>query len=522
MITMKRIRSTLGAAMLATLAASGACVDLDVTNINEPDRDRALSSADDVEALISGTFRTWWELQQGRAPGPAMASLADDVSQSQANYGFQDQGMEPPTPIINETAYQWGYWVYDPWTFTNRALAAIRDGLQSIDELGLEFGPGDQNGPRIQTFARFMQGLFLGNIALQYDRGYLLDETVADPETLELVPYADVMAAARQKLADARSMASQSSFTIPSGWMGPSSYTSDDLVRLAHSYEARFMAQLARTPAQREAVDWGAVLSHIGNGVVTDFGIELAGNDDVWSLNGGMKDQQGDGQNIDLALIGPADQSGAYQAWEDADPSQKLAFLVDTDDRRITDGTPTGPGAYVSWRNSLGAPAERGLYFQSNYARKWYLDISETGFGFAPELTVEEMGFLAAEAHIRMGNPALALPFINGDRVAIGQLEPATVDGAPGARCVPRATGLLAKASDTPVGECGDLMQTLIYESRIELAFLTAGNSWYNSRGWGTLRTGRAYQCPIPAVDLELLGMPIYTFGGIGGEGSAQ
>jgi hypothetical protein len=264
------------------------------------------------------------------------------------------------------------------------------------------------------------------------------------------------------------------------------------------------------------------VLAHINSGVLDDFGIEVAGNDDVWSVNGGMKDQQGDGSNVDLALIGPADQSGAYTAWEAASPSNKLAFLIDTDDRRITDGTPEGPGVYTTWRNSLGAPAERGLYFQSNYARKWYFEISQTGFGFAPELTVEEMGFLAAEAHIRMGNPGLALPFINGDRVAVGLLDAATVDGAPGARCVPRATGLLAAASNTPEGECGDLMQTLIYESRIELAFLTAGNSWYNSRGWGTLRPGRAYHCPVPAVDLELLGMPIYTFGGVGGEGSAS
>jgi len=515
----KRVKMTVTAAVLT---ASMGCVDLDVTNVNEPDRGRALASASDVEALISGTFRTWWELQQGQAPGPAMASLADDVSQSQANYGFQDQGQEPPTPIINETAYQWGYWVYDPWTFTNRALASLRDGLQSIDDLGLEMGVGNQDGPRVQTFARFMQGLLLGNIALQYDQGFILDETVEDPEALELVPYQDVMAAAREKLATAREMATDNSFTIPGGWMGPSSYTSDDLVRLTHSYEARFMAQVARTPADREQVLWAEVLAHINSGVLDDFGIELAGNDDVWSVNGGMKDQQGDGSNVDLALIGPADQSGAYAAWEAASPGSKLAFLVDTDDRRITDGTPEGPGAYTTWRNSLGAPAERGLYFQSNYARKWYLGISETGFGFAPELTVEEMGFLAAEAHIRMGNPDLALPFINGDRVAVGQLDAATVDGAPGARCVPRATGLLARASDTPEGECGDLMQTLIYESRIELAFLTAGNSWYNSRGWGTLRPGRAYHCPIPSVDLELLGMPIYTFGGVGGEGSAS
>src|SRR5919106_3442788 len=62
-------------ALVAALASTGACVDLSVTNVDAPDRERALSEPGDVEALISGTFRTWWNLQQGNAPGPAMSSM---------------------------------------------------------------------------------------------------------------------------------------------------------------------------------------------------------------------------------------------------------------------------------------------------------------------------------------------------------------------------------------------------------------------------------------------------------------
>jgi hypothetical protein len=79
----------------------------------------------------------------------------------------------------------------------------------------------------------------------------------------------------------------------------------------------------------------------------------------------------------------------------------------------------------------------------------------------------------------------------------------------------------LKKASARAEGECGDLMQTLIYEKDMETAYLYAGRSWYDHRGWGTLRTGRALQCPLPAVDLELLGLPVYTFGGVGGQSAA-
>ncbi|MCA9737442.1 MAG: hypothetical protein R3E98_17690 [Gemmatimonadota bacterium] len=509
------LRGVLAGLVLASLAA---CLELDVTNVNEPDRERALSSAGDVESLIAGTFRTWWNLQQGQAPGPAMSSMADELSGSQANYGFQDQGMEPAQPIINQTAYQWGYWVYDPWLLTNRALASIRDGLQSIADLGLEIGPGGQDTPRALAFAKFMQGLLLGNIALQYDQGFILDEDVADPTAMQLVPYDQLMDAALAKLEEARSMANQGSFTVPAGWMGTDSYSSTELARLTHSYQARYMAQVARTPQERAQVDWSAVLAHIDAGVTSDFGVNLDGAAGQWGVV--LKTFMGLGSDADLALLGPADQSGKYSEWEASAPAEKQPFVVDTDDLRIRGATLTDPGLYVHYRPTIIQPAERGAWYAGNYAPWWYFEISQTGFGFAPDLTMLEMGYLKAEAHIRTGSPELALPYINEMRDEAG-LPPADVDGVSGARCVPRSAGLLAKASSRPEGDCGDLLQTLIYERSMETAFLYAGSSWYDDRGMGTLRSGRAYQAPLPQVDLDLLDIPVYTFGG-SGPGSAN
>jgi hypothetical protein len=517
MATTKTIRWS---ALAALLLASGACVDLAVENLNAPDRDRALARAGDVEALISGTFRTWWNLQQGNAPGPAMSSMADEITGSQANYGFQDQGMEPAREIINQNAYQWGYWVYDPWLLTNRALASIRDGLQSIDQLGLQLGTAGQDNPRIEAFAKFMQGLFLGNIALQYDQGFILDQTVADPLTMELKPYGEVMTTALAKLDTARQIASQNAFTIPGGWMGSASYSSAAFIRLTHSYQARLMAEVARTPTDRAAVDWPTVLTHVQNGVTADFGVALDGAAGIWRIV--LKGFMGPNSDVDLAYLGPADQSGAYSTYEATDPASKTPFVIDTDDRRIRGADSLkAPGLYVHYRNSIIQPADRGLWYGSNYAPWWYYTQATTNFGFAPDLSVAEMGFLAAEAYIRGGQPALALPYINQRRVANGQLPAAAVDGVSGTRCVPRSAGLLKKASTRAEGACGDLMQTLIYEKDMETAYLYAGRAWYDHRGLGTLRTGRALQAPLPAVDLELLGLQVYTFGGVGGTSSA-
>ncbi len=107
------------------------------------------------------------------------------------------------------------------------------------------------------------------------------------------------------------------------------------------------------------------------------------------------------------------------------------------------------------------------------------------------------------------------MPLINRTRVARGGLPPATVDGVIGqADCVPK------KILD-PSGACADLMNTLMYEKRVETYALGAGVAFWDARGWGLLPTGTVLHLPIPARELETLQLPLYTFGG-GGEGSAQ
>lgn len=499
----------------ALVLGLSACMDLDIKNPDEPDRERALANVDDLEALIQSQFEVFWGVQQGRAPGPAMTALAEVEALTSANYGFQDQGMMPPQPIINQVGYTWGYWVYDPFLDQNHALAAIRDVLISIRDLNLQVA----EGARLDAVAKLLQGLFHGNIALQYDKGFILDETVDSPTDLELRPYDEVMAAARSYLADARAIAAENSFTIPEGWLGPSSLSQDRFVQLAHAYEARFMAQVARSPEERELVDWAEVLDHVEQGIEQDFGVELDGPGGRWGSV--LKDRSSMNLNTALPFIGPADQSGAYIEWESLPPPERAPFLVDTDDRRITDGTPTGPGKYTVYRDHIRGTPDRGLWYLSNYARRWWPEIGDTGFGFAPDITVKEMDFLAAEAYIRLEEPEKALPLINAARVSVGELPPATLDGATGDRCVPRAVGPLAKASTREIGECGDLLQVLAYEKRLELAFMSQGSVYYDARGFGTLRTGRAIHAPVPMVELQLLDIPHYTFGGVGGEGSA-
>ena len=120
------------------------------------------------------------------------------------------------------------------------------------------------------------------------------------------------------------------------------------------------------------------------------------------------------------------------------------------------------------------------------------------------------MDFLRAEAYIRLNRAAEALPIINKTRTENGKLPAATVTGVSGDRCVPR----------TLAGACGNLMDALIYEKRLETLWLSAGLDYFDARGFGILVPGTFIHLPVPAVELTSLQIPAYTFGGDAGGGS--
>ena len=186
---------------------------------------------------------------------------------------------------------------------------------------------------------------------------------------------------------------------------------------------------------------------------------------------------------------------------------------------------PTGPcpapnanancGKYIRYMGNSPFPADRGIYHYSNYidwrwAALWYDYRYE---GFWPDLTPLELGFLAAEANYNLGNHAATMEFVNMNR-ANGELPPFTDPNgvAPGGdRCVP-------KMND---GSCGDLWEAYKYEKRIELFHYGMATEYFDDRGWGDMVQHSWTQLPIPGIELDLLLLEIYTFGGPGGNSSA-
>jgi hypothetical protein len=147
----------------------------------------------------------------------------------------------------------------------------------------------------------------------------------------------------------------------------------------------------------------------------------------------------------------------------------------------------------------IGDPA-RGIYMQSVFYHSRYEFTAESQpgglAGPVPYMLAAESDLIHAEALIRSGgNMVTAAQLINNTRVGRGNLPPAT--GAEGQAA---------------------LLSMISYERDVELTN-TSGTTLYWRRAVEDqpLQAGTVCQLPIPAKELETLGLPIYTFGGVGG-----
>lgn len=493
-------------ALTGLVAVAGtACADLEVTNLNNPDRDRAISTPGDVESLIAGAYTSVWTAIHYSYPGSAFSTAADAHSSSWGNWGMRDSGWEPRKTYDNDPSYSYNNIAETPWGEFYGALAAVRDGFLAI-EGGIQIGDGGADTPRAQAFGKFIQGLSLGYLGLIFDKGFIVDES-SDLENLDFVPYTDLFAAGVAKLDEAESMARGNSFTLPSEWVGfDGTMSSDKFARLISSWRARLKSQVGRTAAERDAANWQDIMADLqaGLGATEDYAVYDDGSTWAWMRDKLHTAAIAGWARLDIRTYGPADQTGAYQTWLATTPEDRRPFDVDTDDSRVTGGAPDADGQYIAYIGSSPFPANRGYYHYSNYLDVRWNYYSSGFVGRLPEWDPKERDLLMAEAMYRTGNMTGAMDIVNTYR-ANGGL-PAFTDAngtAPGARCVPR----------TDTGACGDLWDALKYEKRIELFHYGPFTEFMDDRGWGDLVSGTWTQIPVPGSELLLLLEDIYTFG---------
>lgn len=529
------------AALGSALLAAG-CLDMDVENLVQPDRERALAEAADLEALIGGTFGVFFDATHNTAHIVNLFPVyGAEMTGVPVSGGGWSQSSEPRPAYENSASIPGDSGPWGPrflWADLSQTVSNVNDGLFTMAERGITLMDGGADvTPRARAFAKLMQGWAWGYMGMLYDRAIVVPET--EPVRSDAIaqaneslrPWEEVVDLSIASLQEAATIAQGNSFTLPSSgstrlWFGtPQPMTSDQLRRLANTLSARILVLSARTPQQRAQVDWAKVLEYTANGLTTDFEVSLAPSVRTsLLLQRAQLNAPGCAScyRLSYRLIGLADVSGAYQSWLATPLNERTRFDIVTPDRRITGETPKSNGSYTAYRaDDNGFPAGRGLYFRSAY--QWVRH-ERRGFlsntGTAKMATVDENNLLRAEALLRTGDPDGAAALVNLSRTrpqTIGAttypgLPPVTASGVPqGADCVPR----------DEAGACGSLLVALRYERMLELAALDAVRGYADSRGFGMLPDGSWLQAPIPGNELDVLGQEIYTFGGVGTEWGA-
>ncbi len=521
----------LAAAAVAGPLLFAGCQSLDVVNQNAPAITGVFSDAVNIEAALIGGWRDYYGTTRGartnaQSPVIQLSMLGNELT---ATAGlFLQLGQEPRIAIDNTNAGGWGN--RKPWYDMYQVVATGRDVFQSIEANNLKIGnvttefPNGVDTPRAKIFAKFLIGIGNVYLGLLFDQAFPSDQNT-NPATYDyqnLRPYTELLEAGRatlrETIADAKAAPD---FALPETWINGNPITRDELVRVMYTYLVRSYVYEARFPAERAATNWQRVLTLLDSAIVRDQFVQAQEDiDDTHSAYQEYAYFQSSARSSNR-LIGPADTSGAYQAWLALPLDQRDAFLLYTPDQRFSNAIASAtqtqnvlpPGTRFRRLPRQTMSLAQGTYLRSNYQSFRYQTPPTNLFhetGQIPWLLQDEIKYIRAEALFRLNRRAEMLPLINATRVAAG-LAPVTVDGPPNnASCVPRKDD----------GSCGDLFDAFMYEKRIDLFPYDPAVTYFDQRGWGKLVSGTPVHLPVHGRELDALGLPIYTIGG-GGPGSA-
>ncbi len=501
--------------MLAAMLLAG-CGSLEVTNPNAPDAKRALSDPAALEAVAGGTMRTWFNGYEGCEGNCVLVTQAQTFSASWNNWNMNfyssidADGKRLTRPWQNDPAAAGRTSIEIPWSKMYATISGASDVLKAIrtDKVVVNNAADTK---RAEAVAELMLGASLSYIALNYDKGYIVDETV-DVTTLQYSNRRQMRDAAIAKLQSAATIARANTFTTVAAWTGGRSYTNTQISQIANTLSAMTLAYYPRNATENAAVSWPQVLTYTGAGLSsgTAFDFVYVGDGCVQFCHEILTwfDAFDTGRvHTRVAnLLDPATQATPWPLAGNPIPNSPDKRLGDGSfgDASIVAGFGTNPKTaragtdFVYSRDVIFRPS-RGSYHQSNIGHIRY-DLTGTqdpsgiysGFGPAPVLSATQNDLLRAEAALRGGDLATAVTLINRTRVTRGGLAPATV-----------GEGVVA------------LTAKLGYENEIELLGLGPASYYWRRRTDGLL-DGTPREMPVPAKELGVKKEPIYTWGGSG------
>lgn len=527
---MKSLRIFASASLLVIAAACRS--DLTVENLSNPDIERVFGTPASVEATLAAGYQSIHNSSANQALWPETQMLGLETYSSLNNFNMGVRVSIPRNPISNSNGSPSFNSEFTNFSKASRLIVNALDAHAKLLKAGNTIGTPAQD-LRARAFGWFAGGANLGWLAMIYDSAAIVSTGMPSDSIPPLSSAQDVTKAALVMLDSALAYTTNPAatgaggFPLPATWLGGNAFTATQFARLIRSYRARFRAGVARTPAQRAAVDWQKIIDDTEAGIQEDFLVSVGGSTG-WNL-GDMSQiyvDPGWGQ-ISLMYFGMADVSGAYKTFITTALNQRSGFfLVITPDKRWPAGStraaqqaaspqPVSAASkpYISNRTVADVAGDGwGVSYYDFYRYKYIRNAANQGL--YPEFMKAENDLLGAEAYIQKGNIAAAAAKIDLTRVANGGLPAlsgvitsATQQVPGGASCVPQV----------PIGgsvSCGTILEAMKYEKRIETAYSSFGRWWIDSRGWGDLIEGTAYEYPVPYQEMQSRQKPYYNLGG--------
>jgi hypothetical protein len=488
MMNMRKVSAGLGAAALVMSAACGQ--DLNVTNPNNPDVARALSSPADVQSVAVSSFNSWFQAANHIYPYTMLTVTADALTANFGNFGMRFNNVEPRIQYHNIASDGDAPVANTSWKNFYGALGQANDALSAVAG-GVQLPGGTA---QYKTLAQFSQAGALMQLGLVFDKAFVVDETFDPTKALPaLVPYDSVIKVAMSKFDAVIAASAGQSWTYDAS-VFPSAngtLTASRLNRLANTLAALTLTYEPRNAADAAKVDWARVLKYADKGIGTGSA----------------------GAPFDFVVIGDGGTNWYNYLMYYADdptwmrPDQHLIHQMNASVPDKFDGTvvaPTGPGDArlgpgkdYQFDGDLIGDATRGIYMQSPFSHRRYYDVAEDSptslVGPMPYLLAAESDLAKAEALVRTnGDLALAAQLINNTRVTRGALAPMTASSGTAA-----------------------LLAAITYEREVE-TMATSAFTFFQLRHDDALQAGTLRHLPVPAAELENDGLPIYTFGGVG------
>lgn len=544
-----KIVRRMSALLLGATAFLVACKDnpLDVTNLNNPDVTRSYATPGNVETLGSSVFKNMFNGQYGSLESiwPQTMTMALESHSQLGNAGMGTRATIPRSPISNtigNSTAVGNFRDFDALARNGRTAANV---VAAINRYRAETPPRSagtvERDYRNKAFAFFNIGYALGHTSLIYDSAAIVIPATPSDEIPPFSVAADVNAAALAQMDSAIVYANLATGqTIPQDWVSDNAQTAVPMprfIQIIRSFKARIRAGIARTPTERAAVDWAAVIADATAGIQSDF-IVAANATTGWStatIN--QYRVEASWSQMTPFVLGMGDTShagdplGSYRDWIATPIASRTAFLMRTPDKRFPAGE-TRPlqNTASGGTSKAGPPASNPkLYFRNRTPGEdraaetwgtWYYD-NQRFWGIAQNsnngpfvvLSRAENDLLAAEGYLRTSNFAAATALIDRYRVPAGL--PAVTGIADNTTPVP---GGSACVPNVPVGPgytttaCGNVFEAMKWEKRTETSFTGYAQWFIDNRGWGDMVEGTALEWPVPYDELFARGtLSVYT-----------